>query len=267
MPALPAQPTPYPDVNALLELVLREVQTVLAGEFAGMYLHGSLATGDFDPLSSDIDVVVVTAGELEAELLPALAAMHARIAGSGLAWASHLECSYWPRAALRRYEPNRARHPEMGVDKPFAVRQQQPDWVIELHILRERGVVLAGPPPRALIDPISPGELKAAVCAILRGWWLDMLDEPDWFHAHIYQAFAVLTMCRALYTLRYGAVVSKPAAATWARRALAARWAPLIDRALAWRHDGGAGDPSEPLAFIRYAIEHSGRDENADRPR
>jgi hypothetical protein len=32
-------------------------------------------------------------------------------------------------------------------------------WVIHRHMLREHGVVLAGPPPHTLIDPVQPDEL------------------------------------------------------------------------------------------------------------
>jgi Domain of unknown function (DUF4111) len=59
--------------------------------------------------------------------------------------------------------------------------------------------------------------------------------------------------CRALFTLEKGAIVSKPVAARWAQQALGARWAGLIERALAWREDG-IDDLQETLEFIRYAL-------------
>jgi predicted nucleotidyltransferase len=52
----------------------------------GIYLHGSLATGDFNPQSSDIDFVVVLAEPVCDDLLSALAAMHGRLVASGLKW-------------------------------------------------------------------------------------------------------------------------------------------------------------------------------------
>ncbi|HEY7293652.1 MAG TPA: aminoglycoside adenylyltransferase domain-containing protein [Dehalococcoidia bacterium] len=253
------QPTPFADVNVFLARLLAEVRSALGERLTAMYLRGSLASGDFDPESSDIDVLVVTEGALGDDAVVALAAMHARLAASGLAWAPHLECSYWPRDAVRRYDPTRARYPELGVDKPFDLRQHGVDCVIELHIVREHGVALAGPPPAELIDPVTPEELRAAVRSLLDGWWTDMLDQPEWFRDRRYQAFAVLSMCRALYTLQRGAVVSKPAAAAWARTALADQWVPLIDRALAWRHDSMEGDPTAALSFVRFAIERSKR--------
>ncbi|HZQ38968.1 MAG TPA: aminoglycoside adenylyltransferase domain-containing protein [Dehalococcoidia bacterium] len=257
MPLQASHPTPYAEVNALLARLLVELRETLGGQLAGVYLRGSLASGDFDPASSDVDVLVVTESKLGEAAIAALAAMHARLAASGLAWAPHLECSHVPRAAVRRYDPARARFPEIGVDKPYGVRQHGVDWVIELSIVREHGVALAGPPPQELIDPVAPEELRAAVCALLGGWWTEMLGQAGWFRERRYQAFAVLSMCRALYTLEYGAIVSKPEAAAWARTALGEEWAPLIDRALAWRSDSTEADPAEALAFVRLAIARS----------
>ena len=55
--------THYPEVNQLLQKLLKETQTILEGQFVGMYLFGSLTSGDFDQ-DSDIDVVIVTADEI-----------------------------------------------------------------------------------------------------------------------------------------------------------------------------------------------------------
>jgi predicted nucleotidyltransferase len=52
--------TPYPDVNAVLDLLLVKVQATLAHNFVALYLHGSLACGDFELQTNDIDFVVVT---------------------------------------------------------------------------------------------------------------------------------------------------------------------------------------------------------------
>ena len=63
-----------------------------------------------------------------------------------------------------------------------------------------------------------------------------------------YRAYTVLTICRMLYTLEFGTIVSKPTAARWAREALGPRWAPLIDRAL-------ADDTNETRDLIGYALD------------
>ena len=54
-----SQPTPYPEVNGFLTLLLSHMHTVLRDQFIGLYLGGSLAVGDFHPDRSDIDFVVI----------------------------------------------------------------------------------------------------------------------------------------------------------------------------------------------------------------
>lgn len=247
-------PTAYKDVNELLRVLLAKVKVVLQERLVGFYLYGSLSLGDFDPQSSDIDFLVVTTEELSGEALEALQEMHASIASSGLPYAKHLEGSYIPHAALRRYDPHNACHPTIGVDWGFQVAEHRSNWVIERHIVRERGVVVWGPSPKLLIDPISPQKLREAVCEQLRDFWQAQLVGSGWLQPRDYQAFAVLTMCRALYTLSRGSVVSKPEAATWACQALDHNWLPVINRALIWRHQHEKDDLTETLDFLRFAI-------------
>ena len=54
-----------------------------------------------------------------------------------------------------------------------------------------------------------------------------------WRGRPFYRTYAVLTLCRILYTHRKGGVVSKPRAARWALRALPSGWRSLIRGALA----------------------------------
>jgi hypothetical protein len=256
MAAHVTHPTPYPDINAMLQVLLSSVQTSLGNNFTGMYLYGSLASGDFDPQRSDIDFVVVTAAELPDEMLQALAAMHACITASGLKWATKLEGSYIPQHALRRYDPTDAPRPYIN-EGNFRVGRQGSDWVIQRHTIREQGVVVVGPAPQTLIDPVLPNDLRRAVLATLQEYWSQQLHSPVRLHSREYQDFAILTMCRALYTLQYGTIVSKPVAARWAQEALGEPWAALIEQALAWSHDTQLDNMNETLDFIQYTLERS----------
>jgi predicted nucleotidyltransferase len=246
-------PTPYPDVNAVLDRLLSDVQTVLGDYFAGMYLYGSLSSGDFDPQRSDIDFLVVTTGELPGEMIAALEAMHSQIMSSGLKWARKLEGSYIPRDALRRYDPAGPPYPTLNEGR-FYVAPHGSDWIIQRHIIREHGVTLAGPAPHTLIDPVQPDDLRRAVRGILAEWWAPMLDNPAWLRSDEYQAYAVLTMCRALHTLEHGDIVSKPVAARWVRDTLGEPWAALIERALTWQPGAPWDELGQTLGFIRYTL-------------
>jgi predicted nucleotidyltransferase len=246
--------TPYPEINALLQDLLWHVQNVLGDSFVGLYLYGSLASGEFDPQRSDIDFLVVTTGELPAKMLPTLAAMHRRLAATGSKWAKRLEGSYIPQHALRRYDPAQARHPSLRVDGSFDVDHHGPNWLIQMHLIRRQAIVLAGPDPTTLIDPFGPDDLRHAALSTLREWWAPMLDAPARLRQREYQAYAVLTMCRALYTLHHGTVVSKRVAACWAREYLGQQWVELIDAALAWPNGPQPDRLTETLALIQYTL-------------
>ena len=248
-------PTPYPDVNAVLDRLLANVQTVLADRFAGMYLYGSLSSGDFDPRRSDIDFVVTTTGELTEDVIAALDSMHTQIMSSGLKWAKKLEGSYIPQAALRRYDPDGPPYPTLNEGR-FYLAPHGSDWIIQRHIIREHGVRLAGPPLQTVVDPVQPDDLRGAVRGILAEWWAPMLDNPDWLGRDEYQAFAVLTMCRALHALEHGDIASKPVAARWVQQTHG-EWADLIERALAWHHGDPWDELEQTLAFMRYTLERA----------
>ena len=60
-PRLPNDP--YPELRQVLGLFVEETVANLLGNLTGIYLVGSIATGDFD-LDSDLDYLVVTNTEL-----------------------------------------------------------------------------------------------------------------------------------------------------------------------------------------------------------
>ena len=263
--------THYPEVNNLLHELLQSVQTILDDQFVGMYLFGSLASGDFDE-DSDIDVVIVTRDVPSDHLFSALQVMHAQIFAGDSPWTIQLEVSYIPQNALRRYDPANARHPHIdrGSDN-FFWKQHNESWIVQRYVLRERGITLAGPDPQTLIDPVASNDLRLAMVAILAGWTPQFLNNPAKLKYRGGQSYIVLTICRMLYTLEHGTAVSKQVAARWAQETLDSRWAPLIEQAWAGRHHpGGEASPDDvkgTLDFIRYAQEQGRKYELATNSR
>lgn len=250
-------PTPYPDVNDLADVLLAGAREALGAQFVGIYLHGSVALDDFDPGRSDIDFLVVTRTDLPGALVDALAAMHARVAASDLPWRTNYEGSYIPLDALRRYDPARALHPVIRCDGSFGLDEHRSEWVIQRHIVRTHGITVVGPSPETLIDPITPAELRLAQLRLLEEWWRPMLADLFRLESSEYQAYAILTMCRALYTLESGRIASKPEAVRWAGQVLEPHWADLARRALAWRH-GDQHDLREgALALLQYTLDRA----------
>ena len=88
------------------------------------------------------------------------------------------------------------------------------NWLLERKMVREQGVVLMGPEPGSLIDPISVEEVREAVRERLRHWaeWVEGEEAEEWLPPLSHKAYVVETMCRALYALETGELTGKPQA-------------------------------------------------------
>jgi hypothetical protein len=84
----------------------------------------------------------------------------------------------------------------------------------------------------------------------------EIIDKPDseWRDVPSYRIYAVLTLCRILYSFSKGTIVSKPRAVRWAIKTLPREWRGLIDQALG--ASSGARKADIPLSrierFIRF---------------
>lgn len=257
-------PTPFPDLNAVLQQLVQSAQTVLGDNFLGAYLQGSFAVGDFDR-HSDVDWIIVTHNELTDAQVQTLQSMHARLFDLDCAWAQHLEGSYFPKDVLRRPTSNCVWYLDNGSRE--LVRSEHCNTLVVRWQLREHGVVLAGPPPTALLDPVLPDALRREVYTVIRDWGKEILTDPARFSNRFYQGFIVLSYCRMLYSLHTGEVRSKRAGAEWAKANLNPSWAGLIDRAWETRPNPEVSvrQPADPqemartLEFVRDIIAESQR--------
>ncbi len=254
-------PTPHSDVNKILNLLFTNIKEILQDQFVGMYLFGSLANGDFDG-HSDIDILIVTNGEISSDTFSALQAVHAKIAKIDSPWAVQQEVSYMPQNALRRFDPLNMQHPylDRGEGETLHIKVHASNWIIQRHLLRERGIVVAGPDLKTLIDPVPSEALKQAVVDVLPLWVNPILDDPSRINGRGYQSFCVLSLCRMLYTLQYGTIISKRVAAQWGQDALGNQWASLIERAWLGRQTPGLEASPEDihgtLDMMRYAMNY-----------
>lgn len=249
---------PYADINALLGLLLSRMQGVLGDKLIGLYVFGSLVTGDFDYGSSDIDLIAATSVKLNEEEIANLKLMHEDIAREEKQWDGRIEVGYIPVDELRRYNP-RYQQPMLSPGETFHVTTVGASWIINRYVLREKGIAVHGPAAETLVDAISPQELIQAVRSTCQDWrvYINGPNVKEWRPG---QAYAILTMCRILYTLKFGEFVSKLKAARWAQQNLEPEWSSLIGNALLWREtwrdedvDHDATLP-ETLRFVRFAL-------------
>ncbi|MDO8753096.1 MAG: DUF4111 domain-containing protein [Anaerolineales bacterium] len=251
------RPTQYHEVNAIVQELLKGAKSILGDQLLGMYLHGSLASGDFSPETSDIDYVIVLSEKPDDDTISALRNLHEQLSDGNGKWAKKLEGTYIPQKEFRRYNPDDGPYPSTN-EGEFYLAKHETHWVLARHLLRENGVIVYGPSPNDLIASVSANDIKQAILGFLNGWWFYVLDNPSRLESLEYQAYAALTMCRALYTLENGKIASKPVSAKWAQKAHT-QWNDLITWALSWNQHTMSGKFEEARDFIRYTLQIANR--------
>ena len=245
-------PTPYTELNQVLDELVSRVAAILEDDLVGAYLQGSFALGDYDR-HSDVDFIVVTKYDLRSQQVDALQVMHDRVYQLDCAWAQHLEGSYIPQDVLRHVSERDKELWYLDHGARSLVRSDHCNTLIVRWVVREEGVTLAGPPPSTLVEPITPKQLRAEIFKTLTTWGREILDDPAPYENHFYQAFIVLNYCRMLHDLHAGRPGSKRDGADWAKTNLRRRWSDLIDNAWTGRPNPAqkVQEPADPDTFAR----------------
>jgi predicted nucleotidyltransferase len=257
-------PTPYPELNVVLQELVESVQAALSHSFVAACLQGSFAVGDFDR-HSDVDFIVAIEEELSDAQVRALQTMHERIYNLDCAWAQHLEGSYFPKNVLQDYAQRGKQLWYLDHGSRALVRSDHCNTVVVRWVVREHGVPLAGPSPATLVDPIRVETLRQEIMQTISAWGQEILARTEPFNNRFYQTFIVLNYCRMLHDLHTGFPGSKRAGAEWAKATLDPVWAGLIDRAwdgrpnpaLSVRQPADPADFRSTLEFVKYATKAS----------
>jgi predicted nucleotidyltransferase len=259
---------PYPELREVLNIFVDEVTAELGENLVGIYLVGSIASGDFDS-DSDVDFLVVTNTELtEADMIP-LQEIQIKIHEINCYPAKHLEGSYisisdlndWSIVGQKKlyyFDNGSTEYEQSTHDNQWHVR-----W-----ILRERGITLVGQKPELILQAIALNELRNEIKTTMlqvKRIFEDEIDRPlSFFNSRFGQSFTVLTYCRMLHTLHTGTVQSKKAGMQWAKQFVDPNWVTLIDQA--WNERDGVrfgikiGQRAEStllyetLEFIKHAV-------------
>jgi Domain of unknown function (DUF4111)/Nucleotidyltransferase domain len=224
-----------PPAGDFVAALVSEMWGVLGDDLVGLYLYGSSVSGGFDPGVSDIDLVAVTSPEVEALDLARLEQMHNALVNRYPEWSDRLEIVYIGRATLGSFRTSPGSLAVISPGEPFHVRHERvAEWLQNWYLVRETGVRLYGAEAAAIVPPIAWTEFVAATVLYAD----ELRDRSRVGVGGDVIAYTILTMCRALRTVRTGTHGSKQEAAARTRERMP-EWAPLIDAALECRLSRG----------------------------
>ena len=263
-------PTPYPELNKVLQNLVESVQVILGLNFFGAYLQGSFAVGDFD-IHSDVDFIMVTQTDPSDDQIQVLQVMHERIYNLDTRWAQHLEGSYFPKEVLRCYTGLGEKLWYLDNGSRSLIKADHCNTIVSRWVLRENGITLSGPPSGSLVDQIPVELLRKEIMKTIVEWGQKVIDDPEQFNNRFYQTFIVLNYCRMLHDLYMGSISSKRVGAQWAKINLDSSWHGLIDRSWSGRPypEISSREPADPkdfentLKFVQYIINKTRQYEEA----
>ena len=243
MARIPAQ------VSALLKEVTSALTAILGQNLVGIYLYGSLTQRAFNPERSDVDLIVVTERDMSEAQFRRVSAWLERAAESN-EWMTRLQMLFLIKREVLTMNSKACLY-QFG-----KLRRSGSDGnpIIWMNVLQS-GVVLYGPRPEVFVPAITPEILFQALEREVSYLREEISEKPqsEWRDVSSYRAYAVLTLCRILYSLRYGTVVSKRVAAKWALKNLPEEWSEIITQAL--KSDDGEQTLPIPLSRIEQFID------------
>ena len=206
------------DLDRFLHRLAVTVRATVGRNALGLYMYGSLTQGAFETRRSDLDGVVLMQRRPSSNDIRRLRAGLGRLKRTE-AWMRRLQLSLLLKREL--FQMNGAgwlyqfgRLQRTGSDGNPIV------WVN----IRESGIIVFGPTPASFLPRITRPLMAAALVRELAYLVEELVGNASspWRGRQYYRRYAVLTVCRILYTQRTGQIVSKPRAAAWALRTLPA---------------------------------------------
>jgi hypothetical protein len=225
---------PVPPVVGQLAECLGEL-----GWVTDLLVGGSLATGDYVPGVSDLDLVAFTDGPVTPARQETLADLH-RGLDQGTARDLDLGCQYVDAGKLTA----------LGVLHPTwthgALVQRSLSGITRAELARY-GFAVLGRPPAAVLPDMTDDDVRRAARAELCGYWAYAARRPLWWLSPVIADLGLTSMARGRYALQTGRLLTKTQAI---EQAHAPAW--LKDQLRARRQGQRVASPRVRTALIAW---------------
>lgn len=252
----------YPNViNDFVGLTIE----ILGHQLTGIYLHGSLAMGCFNPEKSDIDLIVVIEHEItdiqKMQFMEQIVALNLRAPAKGLEISIVLRkyCApfIYPTPFELHFSPA---HLEWFYDNPqnYVENMKGIDKDLAAHftIIRQYGVTLFGEEIEKVFAEVPAHNYIDSIWEDVENAKEDIMNQP---------VYIVLNLCRVLAFLQEGLCLSKREGGKWAMEHLPVEDTAIISSALkcystnqdmAIEEESGRTFSDKMLERIKVRMEH-----------
>lgn len=205
---------------------------LMGDSLTGVYLHGSLAMGCFNPHKSDIDIIVVIDGEVSGavklDFMDELVKLNEKAPSKGIE-VSVVERKYckpfayptpfelhFSNAHLKRYKDD----PQGYVRE---MKGEDKDLAAHFTVINRHGIVLYGEQIPVIFGEVPKEAYEDSIC-------LDVLDAAEAIYEE--PVYIILNLCRVLAFLKDGSCLSKEQGGEWGIARLPEEYHDIVRQAL-----------------------------------
>ena len=219
-------------MRGIIDDFIAAAREIMEEQLMGIYLHGSLAMGCFNPDKSDIDLIIVIGesitDEQKMKFMQRVAAINRQAPAKGLEMSIVLRkyCSpfVYPTPFELHFSPV---HLQWFCDKPQdyvqKMKGEDKDLAAHFMIIRRYGIVLYGEKIENVFAEVPHENYADSIWEDVRDAKEEILQQP---------IYMILNLCRVLAFLKDGLYLSKKEGAKWAIERLPAEYTAVISSAL-----------------------------------
>lgn len=205
---------------------------VFSNNLVGVYLHGSLAMGCFNPLKSDIDLILIVKNDIsdteKIDFLNHLLVLNNEAPEKGFELSIVKQAYCNPLVYPTPYELHFSSHYINWIRRDIddyvqTLKGTDKDLGAHFTIINHYGVVLYGKPIAQVFGEVSKKDYIDSIWFDVENGSEEILKNP---------MYMTLNLCRVLAYLRNGLVLSKKAGGEWAVQNMPTEYRPFIQNAL-----------------------------------
>lgn len=253
------------NIKDLLTEIVENLRDCLGNSLVGIYLHGSLAMGSYNPVSSDIDFLVVVKNKLDPKIKKEIGQVMVRLSEKAPPEPSNgFDVSIVTLESLQNfkyptpYELHFSSSNKQDFIKGsinFSIEKTEPDLAAHFVVTKNRGICLYGESIGKVFPDVSKEHYLKSLVRDFEWSFGNLIKGPNNGLCAV-PVYAVLNFCRVLAFIDEELILSKSEGGKWGLEHLPQEYKPLIQEALNEYKKGGTSEPVDAFLlkqFARYA--------------